>query len=309
MVLPSEPRSWIGKALIVGATIECSYFTPAPSEQEWVLINGTPASCIQLGLYHLFHERPPIDLVVSGPNYGHNATTIYSLSSGTVGGALEAALCKKRAIALSFASKDAQPLDMIEVAARTSVKLIEKLYRDWDSGVELYSINVPMTTHVGNCQIRYSDVLPSRWSSGSLYQEILINGFHNDVPTNGHAGVMVNGKDFEESLDLQNPCEHQPNTNGLTFPRTRSFKWAPQLNIAQCVNGSPPGTDLWAISNGFIRYEKTLFLKMYETSLTYISLKRHPLDRKFWTGAGNFWVLEAFIAGELECLLKYVSHC
>jgi 5'/3'-nucleotidase SurE len=33
-----------------------------------------------------------IDLVISGPNHGPNASTIYNMSSETVGGALEGAL-------------------------------------------------------------------------------------------------------------------------------------------------------------------------------------------------------------------------
>jgi 5'/3'-nucleotidase SurE len=55
------------------------------SDEDWILVNGTPASCIQLGLFNLFPNRPPIDLVISGPNHGRNASTIYNLSSGTVG--------------------------------------------------------------------------------------------------------------------------------------------------------------------------------------------------------------------------------
>jgi len=34
--------------------------------EEWILIDGTPASCVQIGLYHYFQEKGPIDMVISG---------------------------------------------------------------------------------------------------------------------------------------------------------------------------------------------------------------------------------------------------
>ncbi|KAI9341565.1 survival protein sure-like phosphatase/nucleotidase [Zopfochytrium polystomum] len=47
-----------------------------------------------------FEEDDPIDLVLSGPNFGRNSSAASSTSSGTVGAAIEAALLGKRAIAL-----------------------------------------------------------------------------------------------------------------------------------------------------------------------------------------------------------------
>src|SRR6185437_9488114 len=52
-------------------------------------IGGTPTDCVIMALYQILHERP--DLVVSGINPGGNLgeNVIYS---GTVGGAMEAAV-------------------------------------------------------------------------------------------------------------------------------------------------------------------------------------------------------------------------
>lgn len=296
VVLPDIPRSWIGKAHIVGSTLECSYYTPAPGDHEWVLVTGTPASCTQLGLYHLFQDRPPPDLVISGPNFGRNATTIYNLSSGTVGGALEAALCQKKAIALSFASKDKQPPTVIAAAVRHSVKLIENLYNNWGSEVELYSINVPMIPDVEGNDIIYTQALQSSWSSGCLYQESSMNGQSNGFPHDDT--IVMNGSSSRSSRD--NPATNgqinelsrddqasNGQTNGVSQDRhitngdtnepfreaqglalaenrlgsspigsrSRFFKWAPQLSdIARFIEKSPPGTDAWAITNGFTRY-------------------------------------------------------
>ncbi|RMD48603.1 MAG: 5'/3'-nucleotidase SurE, partial [Alphaproteobacteria bacterium] len=60
---------------------------------------GTPADCVLAGLYDaLGGERP--ELVISGVNRGNNAGE-NALYSGTLGGAMEAALHGVRAVALS----------------------------------------------------------------------------------------------------------------------------------------------------------------------------------------------------------------
>lgn len=42
----------------------------AEGKQPWILVNSTPATCAQIGISHFFQDRGPIELVVSGPNYG-----------------------------------------------------------------------------------------------------------------------------------------------------------------------------------------------------------------------------------------------
>ncbi|KAJ4293888.1 hypothetical protein N0V88_005402 [Collariella sp. IMI 366227] len=118
-----------------------------PGTEEWILVDGTPASCVQIGLYHFFRDRGPIDLVVSGPNYGRNTTAVFALSSGTLGAALEAAVCKHRAVALSYAFFNRNhDTDIIQKATRRSVRTIEALWEQWpgDGSVDLYSVNVPL---------------------------------------------------------------------------------------------------------------------------------------------------------------------
>lgn len=60
---------------------------------------GAPADCVLAGLYEVLQDRRP-DLVLSGVNRGNNAGENV-LYSGTLGGALEAALQGLPAIALS----------------------------------------------------------------------------------------------------------------------------------------------------------------------------------------------------------------
>ncbi|GKZ32739.1 hypothetical protein AbraIFM66950_002351 [Aspergillus brasiliensis] len=205
VVLPNQQRSWIGKAHFVGEIVRPTFYYPdrlsqsnGPSsneenqhEQPWVLVNSTTAGCVQIGLHHshvLLKQNQgedipnPVDLVISGPNLGANTTTLFSLSSGTIGGALEAALCGKRSIALSFEPPSKLPSynpDMITEASRHSVRLIDHLYHNWGEGVELYSINVPLrpaTTAAEERKVLYSRIRPNRWLSESPFREVSSSG-------------------------------------------------------------------------------------------------------------------------------------
>ncbi|CAG8047657.1 unnamed protein product [Penicillium olsonii] len=259
VAIPAASRSWIGKAHLIEANLEATYVHPdaflpdgtwdedfqSPNtDDDWVVIaNGTPASCAQLGLYNLFSERAPVDLVISGPNHGRNASTIYNLSSGTVGGALEAVFCGKRGIAISFGSKDPQTDEVIAAAARLAVRLVAHLYEVWDERVELYNINVPMRVDVEDQPVLYTRTLPYYWNRGCLYAEVgkkLVNG--HGCETNG-----VNGAHAESQ------------TNGVeepVKPRQRQFKWSADLSdMKKTLEESEEGTDAHTVLNGSTRYE------------------------------------------------------
>jgi len=258
VILPHEQRSWIGKAHFVGQLTRPTYFRPGtvhkddgtthprplPSNQdgeEWILVNGTPATCAQLGLHHFFQDRLPIDLVVSGPNYGRNSTSLFSLSSGTIGGAMEAAVCQKKAIALSFAfwSRDHDP-ELIAGACRHSVKLIEHLYKNWGSDVDLYSCNVPVVANVEHNKTVITHALQNYWTSGSSFEEV--------EATENDENPETREKEIRESGDDARANERP------TGHRHRHFKWAPKFgDIQKSIDGSPAGNDGWAIAQGYTR--------------------------------------------------------
>lgn len=276
VAIPAASRSWIGKAHLIEASLTANFVHPDSfnddgtwdnthtpttnnTSNEWVVIqNGTPASCAQLGLYNLFPDHPPIDLVISGPNHGRNASTIYNLSSGTVGGALEAVFCGKRGIAISFGSKDPQADEVIAAAARLAVRLVDHLYRNWDERVELYNINIPMRVDVETRPVLYTRTLPYYWSRGCLYAEAgagekgkMVNG----TPlTNGVNGVNgVNGA--EKGL-----CNGLHDVNGVNghveHPKfkQRQFKWSADLSdMKKRLQESEEGTDAHTVLNGSTR--------------------------------------------------------
>ena len=275
--LPHTQRSWIGKAHMVGETVKPSYYRPSetfdptppadsaaskpqgtthtrPSKsrdiEEWILVDGTPASCSQIGLHYFFEDRGPVDLVVSGPNYGRNATAVFALSSGTLGGALEAAVCRKKAIAVSYAffSRNHDP-DIIEGASAHSVRVIESLYRQWpsDASVDLYSVNIPLVDGVGKNKTLFTEMLQNYWSSGSsCFTEV-----EGSVGDEDEEECRIReGESLEGVAPQKTPKEGQ-NGNGYTH---RHFKWSPRFtDVYNSVEESPPGNDGWAVKEGLTR--------------------------------------------------------
>jgi tubulin---tyrosine ligase len=221
-----------------------SHHSFSDGKEEWVLIDGTPASCVQIGLWHLNRDRGAVDIVVSGPNYGRNTTALFSLSSGTIGGALEASVCGKKAIALSYAfdSREHDP-EIIAAASRVSQRLIERLVRDWPEDVHLYSVNVPLRKTVSEAKIMYTEMLQNRWTSGSSFEEIEVA---EDVDPGEQEKEIREGERNGTNEDDREPTARR---------KQKKFKWAPKFaDVHEAVRKAGPGNDGWAVKEGIIRY-------------------------------------------------------
>lgn len=243
VVIPDKPLSWVGKAHAVGKCLTAEERCPfsysskaAPSckdseeaceHSRWTVLDGPPASCTQIGLFHSEWPAEDIDLVVSGPNHGRNASTIYNLSSGTVGGALEGALCGKRSISVSFGSKDPQPAALIHAACRRTVSLIDYLIANWRPAVELYNVNIPMVECVETCEAEFTIPCRSYWKKGRLFSE--------RPQENGYI---------------------EPHSSVLSHSSSkRQFQWQPDLSdVAEAARQSQQGEDLFASANGRISW-------------------------------------------------------
>ena len=208
---------------------------------SWVLVPGTPATCVQLALFHyelLFPNAPslatrPIDLVLSGPNHGRNTTAAFALSSGTIGGALEATICSVRGIALSYAFfTKTEGEDLVREASSLAIRVIENLCENW-SGPEqsgpdphsakpdLYSINVPLQAGVSKQPVRWTWMLDNKWRTGSLYQRV-------------------------KSPELQAASEKSKHPE-----KVLSFRWSPSFaDVWKTVEDSPAGNDGKVIREG-----------------------------------------------------------
>lgn len=88
---------------------------------------GSPADCVLAGLHDVMKGAPP-DLVLSGVNRGNNSAenTVYS---GTIGGAMEAALQGVPAIALSqyYGPRNRDLADPFEAAVRHGTDVVRKI--------------------------------------------------------------------------------------------------------------------------------------------------------------------------------------
>ncbi|KUJ80616.1 stationary phase survival protein SurE [Ruegeria marisrubri] len=88
---------------------------------------GSPADCVLAGLHDVMKDNPP-DLVLSGVNRGNNSAE-NALYSGTLGGAMEAALQGLPAIALSqyFGPRNLGLENTFETAERHGADLIRRI--------------------------------------------------------------------------------------------------------------------------------------------------------------------------------------
>ena len=108
---------------------------------------GSPADCVLAGLFHVMKDARP-DLVLSGVNRGNNAGENV-LYSGTIGGAMEAALQGVKAIALSqfMGPLNNRLANPYEAAVEHGVALVRNLLDHglWDDADYrlFYNVNFP----------------------------------------------------------------------------------------------------------------------------------------------------------------------
>lgn len=138
-----------------------SYIRPMrlePLGPRRVAIEGSPADCVLAAVHEIMKDSPP-DLILSGVNRGHNVAedTLYS---GTIGGAMEAALQGYRAIALSqYYGPGNHGLDDPYEAARVHGPAVIRaileadVWEDRRYGV-FYNVNFPPVTAAGITGIR-----------------------------------------------------------------------------------------------------------------------------------------------------------
>lgn len=108
---------------------------------------GSPADCVLAGLHDVMKDSRP-DLVLSGVNRGNNSAE-NALYSGTLGGAMEAALQGLPAMALSqyYGPANADAEDPFEASGQHGADVIRRiLTRGPDAGEDyrlFYNINFP----------------------------------------------------------------------------------------------------------------------------------------------------------------------
>ncbi|MBC6436650.1 MAG: 5'/3'-nucleotidase SurE [Rhodobacteraceae bacterium] len=143
-VAPASEQSGVGHCISFVHPVVIEKLGPRRFAAE-----GTPADCVMAALYDVMGDRKP-DLVLSGVNRGNNAAQNV-LYSGTVGGAMEAALQDLPAIALSqyYGTGNAQlenPFEATAVHGATVVRtLLDQGHWDHADYRIFYNVNFPPT--------------------------------------------------------------------------------------------------------------------------------------------------------------------
>ncbi|PWN52102.1 sure-like protein [Violaceomyces palustris] len=284
VVLPSSQKSWGSMQFSIQNNVSYWYYYPIEGNHtgshpdtekcwspvrrpidasrgemdEWVLLDGSPTTCTNVGLFNyetLFGglesgaemnadaaAPTPFDLVISGPNFGRNTGAAFVLSSGTVGAAMAGSLSGVRSVAISYglfainpptlaegpeakgkALEGAALRDVVGLAHDLSAQMVQKLWNDWElngSKVPCYSINVPLCEVLKEPKICWTRLWESRY-----------------------------GQLFSPSPIADGSPEPLPRT--APEPST-CLKFAPNMVHLLRPKSLEPGTDVWALQNGWV---------------------------------------------------------
>lgn len=156
---------------------------------------GSPADCVLAGVHDVMKDNPP-DLVLSGVNRGNNAAE-NTLYSGTIGGAMEAALQGLPAIALSqfYGPANAQADNPFEASAAHGVDVVRRILSHSPTetgGYRLfYNVNFPprLAADVKGIRLSTQGLRPGVGFSTEPHQSpsgrrfLWIKGGNQQVPT------------------------------------------------------------------------------------------------------------------------------
>ena len=132
IVAPMTEASAIGHALTLRHPLRLEHMS-----EKLFAVEGTPTDCVNIAVTHVLRALP--DLVVSGINKGWNLGDDVTYS-GTVSGALEAALLGVQAMSVSL--KYSRAFDF-SYAARASAAIAESLFETPLPSRTFLNINVP----------------------------------------------------------------------------------------------------------------------------------------------------------------------
>lgn len=136
VVAPADSRSGASHSITYSRPIVCNK-VDIKGQFTGYSVQGSPADCVKLAVMQLYKDKGPFDLLVAGINNGSNAG-INVYYSGTVAAAMEGALLKIPAVAMSLSNEEQMDY---EKAAQYCMKILKKLM-PIDSG-NVLNINIP----------------------------------------------------------------------------------------------------------------------------------------------------------------------
>lgn len=185
-VVPDQGRSWIGKAITTKKHIRLKKITY--EGVEMYLLNGTPADCVQIGLYDVVGTRPKI--VISGINIGLNIGQARTLSSGTISAAIEGAIDGILALASSLSipiNIRKQNIDFytpesyhyFQNAAQITAKVLSIVIDKTFDEMDLFSLNIPFDATI-NTPLEITTLFKTRY--GRLFHRTGNKFLHRTPP-------------------------------------------------------------------------------------------------------------------------------
>ena len=214
-VAPAFEQSGVGHCISYTHPMMIAKLAPRRYAAE-----GSPADCVLAALYDVFQGAKP-DLVLSGVNRGNNAAENV-LYSGTVGGAMEAALQGIPAIALSqFMGREteaaADPFEAARVHGVGVVRaLLDKGLWNGDDYRTFYNVNFPP--------------IPAAAVKGT---RVAAQGFRRDTAFGVEPHISPSGRKF---LWIKGGPQHTP-----TLPGTDAA-----VNLEGYISVTPMRADLTA---------------------------------------------------------------
>jgi 5'/3'-nucleotidase len=198
-VVPDRGRSWVGKAITTKKQLRLKKITY--EGVDMFLLDGTPADCVQIGLYDVVDTRPK--MVISGINIGLNIGQARTLSSGTICAAIEGAIDGVRAIASSLSIPlkirdkkidfyKPENYHYFENAAKITTKVTSIIENRTFDGVDLFSLNIPFDATV-DTPLEITTLFKTRY--GRLFHKIGKKFIHSTPP--------IVYKNMEEHSDLK----------------------------------------------------------------------------------------------------------
>ncbi|MEM1074258.1 MAG: 5'/3'-nucleotidase SurE [Pseudomonadota bacterium] len=214
-VAPAFEQSGVGHCISYTRPMMVAEMAPRSFAAE-----GSPADCVLAGLHDVMKNASP-DLVLSGVNRGNNSAE-NTLYSGTIGGAMEAALQGLPAIALSqyYGPKNAQTEEPFEASLVHGSEVVRRILAHTPketSGYRLfYNVNFP--------PVPAEDVQGIRLAT---------QGFREGPGFSTEAHNAPSGRRF---LWIKGGDQHRPTAEGSDA----------QLNLQGYVSVTPMRADLTA---------------------------------------------------------------
>ncbi len=214
-VAPAFEQSGVGHCISYTRPMMVAQMGPRRFAAE-----GSPADCVLAGLHDVMKDSPP-DLVLSGVNRGNNSAE-NTLYSGTIGGAMEAALQGLPAIALSqyYGPRNNSIENPFEASAQHGVDVVQRILA-----------HTPQET--GGYRLFYNVNFPPVPADEVLGIRLATQGFREGLGFSTEPHNAPSGRRF---LWIKGGDQHRPTAPGSDA----------QLNLEGYISVTPMRADLTA---------------------------------------------------------------